>query len=90
MRVQEVVESLSKNFKGRVLIIATGQSALTIDAALSKLFGRFPVQVQLSDSDVEEVLRETVLKKKASASKPLGELFRSNGCLGEISAHLQG
>ena len=90
MRVQEVVESLSKNFKGRVLIIATGQSALASTPVLSKLLGRFSVQVQLSDSDVEEVLRETVLKKKASASKPLGELFSSNGCLGEISAHLHG
>jgi hypothetical protein len=90
MRVQEVVESLSKNFKGRVLVIATGQSALASTPVLSKLMGRFSVQVQLSDSDVEEVLRETVLKKKASATKPLGELFSSGGCLGEISAHLQG
>ena len=90
MRVQEVVESLNKNFAGRVLIIATGQAALTGTPVLSKLLGRFPVQVQLSDSDVEEVLRETVLKKKASASKKFAELFSSDGCLGEISAHLHG
>lgn len=90
MRVQEVIESLSKNFDGRVLIIATGQSALTGTPVLSKLLGRFAVQVQLSDSDVEEVLRETVLKKKASASQPLKELFSPSGCLGEIAAHLQG
>ncbi len=90
MRVQEVVESLNKNFTGRVLIIATGQSALTGTPVLSRLLGRFTVQVQLSDSDVEEVLRETVLKKKASASKRLGELFSADGCLGEISAHLHG
>lgn len=90
MRVQEVIESLSKGFQGRVLVVATGQSALTGTPVLSKLLGRFPVQVQLSDSDVEEVLRETVLKKKASASKPLAELFSSSGCLGEIAAHLRG
>ena len=90
MRVQEVVESLNKNFAGRVLIIATGQSALTGTPVLSKLLGRFPIPVELSDSDVEEVLRDTVLKKKASASKRLGELFSSDGCLGEISAHLHG
>ena len=90
MGVQEVIESLGKNFAGRVLVIATGQNALTGTPVLSKLLGRFSVPVQLSDSDVEEVLRETVLKKKASASKPLGELFSSSGCLGEISAHLQG
>jgi len=90
MRVQEVIESLSKHFDGRVLVIATGQSALTGTPVLSKLLGRFAVQVQLSDSDVEEVLRETVLKKKASASQPLKDLFSPAGCLGEIAAHLQG
>lgn len=89
MRVQEVIESLSKNFDGRVMVIATGQSALTGTPVLSKLLGRFPVQVQLSDSDVEEVLRETVLKKKASASQPLKDLFSPSGCLGEIAAHLR-
>lgn len=90
MRVQEVIESLGKGFQGRVLVVATGQSALTGTPVLSKLLGRFPAQVQLSDSDVEEVLRETVLKKKASASKPLRELFSSAGCLGEVAAHMQG
>lgn len=90
MRVQEVIESLSKGFAGRVLVVATGQSALSGTPVLSKLLGRFPVQVQLSDSDVEEVLRETVLKKKASANGPLSELFSPSGCLGEIAAHLQG
>ena len=90
MRVQEVIESLSKGFVGRILVIATGQSALTGTPVLSKLLGRFSVQVQLSDSDVEEVLRETVLKKKASASKSLGDLFSPSGCLGEIAAHMQG
>ncbi|MCM8614222.1 MAG: BREX system P-loop protein BrxC [Candidatus Accumulibacter sp.] len=90
MRVQEVIESLSKHFDGRVLLIATGQSALTGTPVLSKLLGRFAVQVQLADSDVEEVLRETVLKKKASSSQPLKELFGPAGCLGEIAAHLQG
>jgi hypothetical protein len=57
---------------------------------LSKLLGRFPIQVQLSDSDVEEVLRETILKKKATAARPLSELFSPSGCLGEVAAHLQG
>ena len=90
MRVQEVIESMSAGFHGRVLAIATGQSALNSTPVLSKLLGRFPVQVQLSDSDVEEVLRETVLKKKASAGKPLGDLFSPGCCLGEIAAHLHG
>ncbi len=89
LRVQEVLQSLSGNMNGRVLVIATGQSALSGFTTLSKLLGRFPIQVQLSDSDVEEVLRETVLKKKASATSALSSLFSPSGCLGEVSAHLQ-
>lgn len=89
LRVQEVLQSLSGNMNGRVLVIATGQSALSGFTTLSKLLGRFPIQVQLSDSDVEEVLRETVLKKKASASTALSNLFSPSGCLGEVSAHLR-
>ncbi len=90
IRVQEVIESLTKSYNGRVLVVATGQSTLADTPVLSKLLGRFPVPVQLSDSDVEEVLRETVLKKKATASVPLATLFSSSGCLGEVSAHLHG
>jgi len=87
--VQEVIESLSKTTDGRVLIVATGQYALADTPALSKLLGRFAVPVLLSTSDVEEVLRETVLKKKASAAVPLSQLFSASGCLGEVSSHLR-
>ena len=89
MRVQEVVESLAKTMEGRVLVVATGQSALADTPTLSKLLGRFSVPVLLSTSDVEEVLRETVLKKKPSAAQSLAHLFSANGCLGEVSSHLR-
>jgi hypothetical protein len=89
IRVQEVVESLSKNMDGRVLVVATGQAALAETPNLQKLIGRFSVPVLLSTSDVEEVLRETVLKKKPSAATALSDLFSPNGCLGEVSSHLQ-
>jgi hypothetical protein len=89
LRVHEVVESLSKGLQGRVLVVATGQSALSGTPTLSKLLGRFPIPVQLSDADVEEVLRETVLKKRPSASPPLAELFSPARALGEVSAHLR-
>lgn len=87
--VQEVVESLAKTMGGRVLVVATGQYALADTPTLSKLLGRFSVPVLLSTSDVEEVLRETVLKKKASAKADLARLFSSSGCLGEVSSHLR-
>ncbi|MFZ4624947.1 MAG: BREX system P-loop protein BrxC [Rhodoferax sp.] len=89
MRVQEVVESLSKNMKGRVLVVATGQAALADTPTLSKLLGRFSVPVLLYTSDVDEVLRETVLKKKPSAAPALSTLFSPAGCLGEVSSHLR-
>ncbi len=87
--VQEVIESLSKSMSGRVLVAATGQYALADTPTLSKLLGRFSVPVLLSTSDVEEVLRETVLKKKASAAPNLAQLFSASGCLGEVSSHLR-
>lgn len=87
--VQEVIESLSKSMNGRVLVAATGQYALADTPTLSKLLGRFSVPVLLSTSDVEEVLRETVLKKKASAAADLALLFGASGCLGEVSSHLR-
>lgn len=89
IRVQEVVESLAKSMEGRVLVVATGQAALADTPTLSKLMGRFAVPVLLSTSDVEEVLRETVLKKKPSAATALSKLFSSAGCLGEVSSHLR-
>jgi hypothetical protein len=87
--VQEVIESLAKGMDGRVLVVTTGQSALADTPTLSKLLGRFSVPVLLSTSDVEEVLRETVLKKKASAAPDLAQLFSASGCLGEVSSHLR-
>lgn len=89
IRVQDVVESLTGNMDGRVLVVATGQSSLADTTNLQKLMGRFSVPVLLSTSDVEEVLRETVLKKKPSASKELSDLFSPSGCLGEVSSHLR-
>ncbi len=88
-RVQDVVESLASNMDGRVLVVATGQAALADTRNLQKLMGRFSVPVLLSTSDVEEVLRETVLKKKPSAATALTALFSPNGCLGEVSSHLR-
>ena len=87
--VQEVIESLAKGTDGRVLVVTTGQSALADTPTLSKLLGRFSVPVLLSTSDVEEVLRETVLKKKPSAAPALAQLFSASGCLGEVSSHLR-
>ena len=87
-RLQEAVETCCKHFGGRLLFVGTGQTALAGTPTLSKLLGRFPVQVSLSDTDVEGVIREIILAKKTSAVPKVEQLLQDN--LGEISRHLHG
>lgn len=87
-QVQEVTETLSKHFNGKLLFVATGQSALSGMVNLQRLMGRFPVQVMLGDWDVENVTRQIILAKKPSAQPEVEQVWRDN--LGEISRHLRG
>jgi len=86
--VQEAVEACSKNFGGRLLFIATGQTAVTGTSNLKKLEGRFTIRVELSDADVEAVIRKVILAKKPEAISPIEQVMQTN--LGEISRHLAG
>lgn len=88
MDVQEVVEACSKNIGGKLLFIGTGQTAVTGTSNLKKLEGRFTVRVELSDSDVDTVIRKVILSKKAEAISPIEQMMHAN--LGEISRHLAG
>ncbi len=86
--VQHIVEGCSARFDSRVLVVATGQSDLTANATLQKLIDRFAVNVALSDTDVEAVVRKVVLRKTAAAQSDVtAALDRSSG---EISRHLAG
>jgi hypothetical protein len=87
-QVQEVTETCSKHFGGKLLFVATGQNALSGTASLSKLMGRFQVPVQLSDVDVESVIRKIILQKKETAKPEVQAVISKN--LGEISRHLSG
>lgn len=87
-QVQEVTETLSKHFEGRLLFVSTGQSALAGTPTLTKLIGRFPIQVTLGDWDVENVTRQIILAKQPSAQPAVEQVWRNN--LGEISRHLRG
>ncbi|MEN6549869.1 MAG: BREX system P-loop protein BrxC, partial [Armatimonadia bacterium] len=64
LSVQMMVEACCKQFSGRLLFVATGQSALSETTNLQKLMGRFPVAIELSDADVETVIRKLLLAKK--------------------------
>ena len=86
--VQEVVEACSKRFQGRLLFVGTGQTALSGTPALQRLQGRFTVNVELSDTDVETVTRRVVLAKRADRVNDVRNALDSNA--GEIDRHLVG
>ncbi len=88
LQVQNLVEGCSSRFNSQVLVVATGQSALTANPTLQKLIDRFSVAVALSDTDVETVVREVVLRKKPEA---YAEIEAALGKVsGEIDRHLGG
>ena len=86
--VQEVVEACSKRFGDRVLFLGTGQTALSGTPALQRLQGRFTVNVELSDNDVETVTRRVVLAKRPDRVNNVTSTLESNA--GELDRHLVG
>ncbi|MBF0500206.1 MAG: BREX system P-loop protein BrxC [Candidatus Riflebacteria bacterium] len=86
--VQEVVEACCKKIGGKLLFIATGQTAVTGTSNLKKLEGRFTIRIELSDADVDTVIRQVILAKKADAITAIEKMTQTN--LGEISRHLAG
>ena len=86
--VQLIAEDCSSRFENQVLIVATGQSALTATPTLQKLTERFTVMVPLSDKDVESVIREVVLRKRPEFVPELKSSLEAVS--GEIDKHLAG
>jgi hypothetical protein len=86
--IQEVVESCCKHFGGRLLFVGTGQTAMSGTPSLQKIKGRFTVPIQLSDTDVEAVIRKIILQKRQGAVPSIEKVLTDN--LGEVSRHLRG
>ncbi len=86
--IQEVTETCCKRFGGRLVFVGTGQTALSGTPNLQKLMGRFTVPVELSDTDVDAVVRTVILAKKPGAIEEVEKILTAN--LGEISRHLAG
>ena len=84
--IQEMVEACCKNFSGKLVFIGTGQTAVTGTSNLKRLEGRFTVRIELSDADVDAVIRHVILDKKPSAKQEINSTMEQN--LGEISRHL--
>ena len=88
LNVQDLVEGCSSRFGSQVLVVATGQAALTANPTLQKLIDRFSVTVALSDTDVETVVRKVVLRKKPDAVAAIEQALGKVS--GEIDRHLGG
>ena len=85
-QVNVLAECLAKRFGARLLLVATGQTALSGTPILQRLQDRFHVKIELSDADVETVIRKIVLAKRADKVGQLEKLLEK--CSGEISRHL--
>ena len=86
--VTDLAEALQTQFDSRVLLVASGQSALAGgNAALHWLKDRFRTTVQLADAEVEVVTREVLLRKKPSAEPAIQEVLERHA--GEVARHLQ-
>ncbi|MFH0730576.1 MAG: BREX system P-loop protein BrxC [Pseudomonadota bacterium] len=85
--VQEVVQACSKRFGAALLFVGTGQTALSGTPALQRLQGRFTVNVELSDQDVETVTRRVVLAKRADRIGDIENCLDAN--TGEIDRQLK-
>lgn len=87
IEVQEVIESCCKSIGGKLMVIATGQTAVTGTSNLKKLEGRFTLRVELSDADVDSVVRKVILAKNPSAIDDITSNLQTNS--GEITRQLQ-
>src|SRR5271165_6893188 len=88
LTIQTIAEELSSKFRGRVFLVATGQSALGDTQYLEKLLTRFVVTVPLGSADINSVIRKTVLLKKDIAKPEIEKMLDLRA--GEIDRHLQG
>lgn len=87
-RLQEVAEASSEHFGARLLFVGTGQTAIAGTPQLQKLQARFRLSIELSDADVDTVIRKMVLAKKLDKEPDIRKLLEE--CSGEISRHLSG
>jgi hypothetical protein len=85
--IQEVAETIQKSFDGKLLLVATGQSALSDTPALQKIMGRFVTKVHLKDNDVEKVVRTVVLQKAPEKCGTLDSFLTQHS--GEITRQLK-
>ena len=65
--ITEITEAIYTQLDSKVMLVASGQSALSATPLLQKLKDRYQINAQLSDTDVKAVTRKVLLRKKASS-----------------------
>jgi hypothetical protein len=86
LAVQEVVEACCSKFGANLLFVGTGQAALQANTVLSKFQDRFTVGIHLTDTDIEEVVRQVILQKKEDRRGEIQQMLDSVS--GEIDSQL--
>ena len=86
--ITEITEALYTQLDSKVIVVASGQNALSGTPTLQKLQDRFRINASLSDADVETVTRKVLLHKKPSCVSDVNVMLDQNS--GEISKHLDG
>ena len=87
-QIQETAETCSEDFGTSLMFIGTGQTALAGTPSMQRLMARFAIPIQLSDTDVDAVVRKNILAKKPEARSRVQEVATEH--IGEVSRHLQG
>ncbi len=86
---EKCVEALSSRFKGKLIVVGTGQSMLSAGTAnLPKLQDRFTRMLHLQDNDIETVIRKVVLQKRPDKKSAVQQMVSTSE--GEITRQLQG
>ena len=86
LNLQTMTEELGNRCKGKVWVVVTAQEdldSMTEDMKehrndFSKIQGRFGTRLSLSSVNVDEVIRERILKKDQTAEDTLKALYTSN------------
>lgn len=86
LNLQTMTEELGNRCKGKVWVVVTAQEdldSMTDDMKehrndFSKIQGRFGTRLSLSSVNVDEVIRERILKKTGAAEDTLKALYESN------------
>ncbi|WP_104992429.1 BREX system P-loop protein BrxC [Deinococcus sp. NW-56] len=88
MEVQQLTETVSKRFGGKLLLVGTGQSAMGATPQLERIKARFPQPIELSSADVDHVVRQVILRKDSRYLPEVERVLERSS--GELNRHLLG